>query len=193
MDPFEAFQKYVAYKNHFTTKNYDIILYNGKTSVSRSSFGKRSDRYFFHKLSRQRDVDGLLISYFVQSPAKKAWIGDILSNQDGYLQWKKRQESITYTFDADLSNLNLALDNQNSLLVESGSHPQALIRYIQGKISIETLIILNDMLDFVPYWNKKITEQVVWPKIRLLCEKYRPFVKYDKKKVKEIYLKHQNP
>lgn len=187
MDAFEAFQRYVALKNHFTTKNYDIFRYNGKTSVSKSSFARRSDKYFFHKLSRQPDVNGLLVAFFVQSPGKKAWVGDILSHQDAYIEWKRRQESITYVFRTDCSKLNLSLSPQSSIVVPDRSHPELLRMYIQGKVSIETIIILNNLLQFFDYWDSKISDQVVWPKIKLLCEKYKPFIKYDQEKIKEIY------
>jgi hypothetical protein len=33
MDPFEAYCKYIALKNHFTQKNYDYFKYNGENHL----------------------------------------------------------------------------------------------------------------------------------------------------------------
>jgi hypothetical protein len=35
-------------------------------------------------------------------------------------------------------------------------------------------------------WDKKISEDIIWPSWKLKCEKYTPFVTYDKVKFKNI-------
>ena len=40
MNEFEAYEKYVALKLHFTSE-YDYFRYNGKTSVTPKSFNER--------------------------------------------------------------------------------------------------------------------------------------------------------
>jgi hypothetical protein len=35
-------------------------------------------------------------------------------------------------------------------------------------------------------WNKKIEDDIIWPTMSMKCEKYLPFVQYDKSKFKTI-------
>ena len=53
--PFDAYKSYLGLKNHFTKEKYDYHRYGGKSRASLESFYKRRDRYFFEKLSRQKD------------------------------------------------------------------------------------------------------------------------------------------
>jgi hypothetical protein len=191
MNAFEAYQRYLAYRQHFTNEKYDIIKYGGKVRASPQSFDKRRDKYFFHKLSKQEDVDKLLTAFFVESNSNKAWIGDILSKKDEYLaSWSRRQESLSYIFKEDIRRIceiagcfDLALH-----VSKDGSHPPLLVAYLQRKVSIETVIILNDLVNFFPAWNSRIEDYTIWPRVRLLCQKYQPLLKYDKSKMKQIVL-----
>ena len=54
MKPIEVYQTYLALKNHFTKDNYDFFKYRGKSRVSKVTFNKRKDRYFFERMSRKR-------------------------------------------------------------------------------------------------------------------------------------------
>jgi len=47
-------------------------------------------------------------------------------------------------------------------------------------------VILNDIMNFFPMWNRKISDDIIWPNWRLKCEKYTPFINYDKVKFKNI-------
>ena len=61
------------------------------------------------------------------------------------------------------------------------------MQYAQQKdIALETLIILNDLMNFFPMWEKEIYDDIVWPSFKKKCEKYKPFLSYDKEKFKLI-------
>jgi hypothetical protein len=62
---FEAYQTYLALKQHFTKPGYDFFKYNGKVKVQASSFDVRKDKYQFHKLSKHTDPINYLVSNFV--------------------------------------------------------------------------------------------------------------------------------
>ena len=47
---------------------------------------------------------------------------------------------------------------------------------MRDKVSIETVIIMNDILNFWPMWTKKIKEDIIWPIWQIQIEKYTPFV-----------------
>lgn len=188
---FSAYALYQSIKLHFTSDSYDFFRYNGKTNVSKSNFATRKDKYTFYKLSRKynlTDLRNFYISNFLVRDV--SWVGDI-SNEEGesnYREWQKRNQSLTYRFKEDIIYI---LDETNgkpneSLKVVDGQHPQ-LLRYVWGHdVSIETLVILNDNMNFLPMWDKKITDTIVWPAWKRKIEKYTPFLSYDNAKLMAI-------
>lgn len=187
MDAFDTYKLYLALKSHFTSKTYDYFKYGGRTKASKLTFEKRHDKYFFHKLSKRKDVLGFLVANFVYNANK--WAGDLLQNSDSeecYVRYQRYRESLTYQFTNDLDKLDITFDN--NVVVTDGQHPKLLKLVLQREINIETLIILEDIVSFMRYWNKNIQDTVVWPDIYLRCKKYKPFLEFDRDKLKKIVL-----
>ena len=67
MEPIDVYMMYCAMKAHFGKGNYDFIDYKGKTKITRNSFYKRKDRYFFVKLSRKYDTEEELKNYLISN------------------------------------------------------------------------------------------------------------------------------
>ena len=110
VNPFECYKSYLGLKNHFTKPSYDWHKYCGKSRASIDSFYKRRDRFFFEKLSRQKD-DTEVIEFFVSNfvacdDPGSLWIGGIVrSGETNYNEWKKRVQSLTYLFREESSKL----------------------------------------------------------------------------------------
>jgi len=188
LTPFEAYKTYVSLKNHFTKESYDYFKYGGKGKFSESSFEVRKDKYFFYKLSKQKDLVNYIVSNFVVN--ENLWVGDLVNEEQSnshYMQWLKKQQSLTYIISNEIELLDDNL-NQN-ILVTDGQHPPLLRMFKQGKISAETLIALDDVLNIFKHWNKNIEEDIIWPKMYLKLMKYKPFIKYDTAKIKELLKK----
>ena len=185
MTPFEAYKLYMAVKMHFTQPSYDFFKYNGKTNANQDSYNRRRDKYQFQKLARHRDPVNFLVANFISSDTSK-WVGDLFSEQSEqhFTDWLARTESLSYRFEQELSSIEE--DFVSYFKCKGGQHPKLLTLYKQGKISIETLTILNQMLSFFPIWDKKLVDTVIWPSIRTKCIKYQPFLRYDKKKLKSL-------
>lgn len=187
MDAFEAYKIYIALKSHFSSKTYDYFKYNGRTRASKSTFEKRADKYFFHKLSKRKDIVDFLVSNFVYNGDH--WVGDLVQNSESekcYRKLLKVRESLSYIVENELSKLEPDFDSNFKIL--DGQHPKALKLYLQKEISIETLIILDDLVSCFKVWNRRIQETVLWPQIYLKCKKYRQFFDYDKNKMRQIVL-----
>lgn len=186
MDAFEAYKTYLALKSHFTTKTYDFFKYNGAIKASKISFETRHDKYFFHKLSKKKDVVNYLVANFMYDDPRR-WVGDILNSSkadEQYLKFVKIRDSMTHIVSTDLNKM---LDNfDDNLKVEDGQHPHLLKLVLRNEIHVETLIILNDLCGFTKMWNQKIDDTVIWPELFLKCKKFRPFITYDKEKIRRI-------
>jgi len=188
MTPYETYVLYSALKNHFTTESYDFIKYHGKIKTSIDQFQTRKDRFFFAKLAKRKDVKDFLISNFVIGESN-LWVGDLVGNckyEQIYVDWKKRFQALSYYFEQELKNCLTSLDE--NVIVKNQQHPFLLKIFLRKKISIESLIILDDLLGFSKHWNKELGDDIVWKEVNLLCKKYRPFLNYDKQKMRNIAL-----
>lgn len=187
---FAAFALWNALKLHFTSDSYDYFKYHGKTNVSKQTFANRKDKYSFYRLSRKfglTELKDFYIANFLVEDAK--WVGDITgpNGEDNYRKWQKRQQSLTYTFESDIIKLLDRVESPNDLLlVKSNEFPLLMQCSQQGDIALETLIILDDLMNFFPMWEKEIYDDIVWPNFKMKCMKYKPFLQYDKEKFKQI-------
>jgi hypothetical protein len=186
---FAAFALYNALKLHFTSSSYDFFKYNGKTNVSQDAFLKRKDKYTFYKLSRKYQMEELRNFYVANFLEGDKWVGDMntTEGEEVYTKWQKTQQSLTYTFENDIIHLLDKVNNPNDLLmVKDNSFPKLMQYVTQGDVSLESLVIMNDIMNFFPMWNKEIYDDIIWPNFKMKCEKYAPFLHYDKNKFKEI-------
>ena len=185
---FAAYALWNALKLHFTSDSYDYFKYNGKTNVSKQTFSTRKDKYHFYKLSRKYSLEELRDFYVANFVYGKAeWVGELLENgNENYLKWQKINQSLTYVFENDILGLIGNEPPEEMLIVRNGQHPTLLREVMSGTISVETLCILNDIMNFFPMWSKKICDDIIWPNWQLKSEKYAPFIQYDKVKFKNI-------
>jgi hypothetical protein len=194
MSAFDTYRTYLAVQQHFTRKNYDFFKYNGKVKVSESTFLGRKDRYFFEKASRKfkRDefVQFLLANYTAN---REHWIGNLMSGENliAMKKWKQRIDSLTYSFKEDMLYLNDAESKlDNALKSDDGKHPLLYRLFLRKKISLETMVILDDLVGYSKLWLKY--NDMMLSDHAFLMEKYRPFlhqaVLIDKSKYRKIVL-----
>jgi hypothetical protein len=193
MSGFECYQTYLAVNNHFKNKSYDFFKYQGKVSVKTTSYEARKDKYFFEKASRKFKRDDFikyLVANFTQG---NTWIGDLLTveTEIGFKKWRKRIESLSYNFKEEIDNLYDKESNFNSLFTaEDGEHPLIYRLYGRGKISLETLVILDTLVNFTKAWEKN--DDMILNEVIETIRKYRPFLYHftnaDNKKLKQIVL-----
>ena len=190
MTPFEVYTTYLAFKNHFSKQNYDYFKYCGRSRASLQSFYKRKDRFFFERMSRQKNDDEIK-AYFVANftecdDPERLWIGEIIrSGEDIYNNWLKKSQSLSYMF-KEQCEIFISKDNFNDLFFcKKGNHPELLKRYLQKSISLETLVILNMILHYVKDFDKKMSDPV-WETVSLKIRKYEPFLNIDVEKYRKI-------
>jgi len=187
---FAAFALWNALKLHFTSNSYNYFKYHGKTNVSKNSFMARKDKFTFYRLSRKFELEELkyyMIANFLKDNGN--WVGDMAGPEaeEHYKKWQKINQSLTYTFENDIMFLLDKVENPNEMLeVKNNSFPKLMLFVMEGSVTLETLVILNDILNFFPMWDKTIYDDLVYPNFKLKCEKYTPFLQYDKSKFKNI-------
>lgn len=200
MSPFDAYKKYVALKLHFKSDSYDYFKFSGKCSASKASFEKRRDRHMFARLSKiynDVDLENLLVANFLHG--SDIWVGDVLS-QDGrerLSKWKKTHQSLEYIFTQDLEAIMRYIEIENlpnfdalfTTIADDSNYPGIVVLVLQNSIQLETFIIINKVLNFIPNLDRKISETLFWPDFKKLCFKYSPFILIDPQKYKKIMQK----
>jgi hypothetical protein len=193
MTGYEAFSIYNGIKLHFTQKSYDYLKYNGKSNVSVVTFENRKDKFSFYKLSRKHPIKDDYINFLVANLLEdsKVWVGTLLGEECEviYRQRQKVIQSLSYTFENECKNLFSVYKNPNDVLVTNGDYPILLTKALRREISPETLIILNRILNFLPMWNKKISDTIRWPDYEMKLTKYASFLMLDDVKYKLILKK----
>jgi hypothetical protein len=192
MTGYEAFSLYNSLKLHFSSGSYDYFKYNGKSNISIEAFENRKDKYHFYKLSRQNEKEDyieFLVSNFLIK--ENLWAGDLLQ-EEAVIAYKQRMatiQSLGYKFQNDCQKLKDSVSSPNELLITDGDYPKLLIMTLQKDIHLETLVIMNSIMNFLPMWDKKITDTIRYPEFSRKVKKYAPFLQFDKEKFKNIIMK----
>ena len=192
VEPYECYKEYLAIKRHFQSPSYDYFKYDGKIRTSKVTFSKRKDNFLFAKLAKtykDEEIKTFFVANFVDN--ENFWITDTLTEQAevSYRDWQKRIQSLSYMFNNDIDKLLDEHEFDEVFEVKDGQHPILLKMCIAKYLMIETFIILNALVNFVPRWNKQISEKIIWPEFRKKVQKYSPFLEVDKTKFRTILRK----
>jgi hypothetical protein len=193
---YEVYKAYVAIKLHFSNDRYDYNFYGGKvSSTTEDAFEKRSDKHFFHKLSykyRKNEITDFLIGTISTGTIKFA--GDLVKPEaeSRYRDYLKVKQSLREVFEKDLNLVfSQVKEPIEALVIEDGQNPLILKEVYAGNISIETLIILNDILpiEYFSAIDSKLKDDLLWPETRQKAMKLRSFMKFSKPHMKKILKK----
>lgn len=189
LSPFETYNLYIGLKNHFTTANYDYFKYHGKTRASQEAFEARKDRFYFDKLAQRYSSDEMVDFMVANLVKERSWIGDFLDPdaEELFTAYQKRKQAITHTVLDEVSGLLHENSDPKALFrgTEDNEYPPILLKFIDGSLSLETLVVLNRFCGFMTKFDERYGEDdLLWGKIRFMIHKLKPFIHYDKAKVK---------
>ena len=188
MESIDVYLMYCAMKAHFSKGEYDFVKFGGKSKVSRDSFWKRKDRSFFVKLSRKYKTSDEIKDYLVSNFVKenKGWVGNFTDKN--YTQWKNM--NMIEMLEKDITPLLQDFDKGKFIFaVPESSHPKLLKEYLGKRVSLETMIILDELMGYAPKWNVHLKDDFMWEEINLLMNNYKKFLTIDKEKCRIILLK----
>jgi hypothetical protein len=189
MNGYDLYCTYQAIKLHFNSENYNFFHYDGKTRVSVDAFQKRRDKFLFHRLARKYRDDEMvpfLVANFVHSDDN--WTKSLLEEEaeSTYREWKRKTDSMSKIYVEDLEKI-ASKDNFNELFkVEDGQFPKLLTAFLQNDVTIETMVILNNIFDFIRIWDKKISDDIIYPKVSRKIRKYGSFLNVNVDKYKNL-------
>jgi len=193
MEPLEAYKIHVAVKNHFWGK-YDQKKYPNMFK-DRYKFG-RAIAMPQHKFEAKIGLPGMFkmvcdkykkdefVALSVANAAageKKCGMPYGIESHQIFKAWEARKDRISYTFGQDLE---VILNSEEKLMGTNNDHPVE-IRLLLGKhISIESVVILNQILPFIDdYLGDLLIGDTC-----LLVKRYEPFVMCN---TKTLAVKHE--
>ena len=179
MEPIDVYLMYCAMKAHFGKTDYNFIKYGGKSRVSRNSFFKRKDRYFFVKLSKKYKTENEIRNYFVANfmMEQRGYVANF--NDENYEKWQNRQNNFHDIFTNEIQPM---IQDFNSLFeIKKSEHPKLMKEYLAKRISLETLIILDELVEYSKKWNEHLKDDLLWPDLKKLMNNYKWFLTFDKK------------
>ncbi len=178
MDGFKAYKYYMAIKLHFTSQKYNVFETRGHVKGTRDTFNSRNDRYIFEKLSQKYNDDKEIIQFFVSNFAygNDTAIYGNSEAEELYSEWQRRKQSISKIFVDDLTNIMNMCDvhkfNVDGIFkVVDGDLPVLTSMFLSGKITIETLRIIDDLEPFISTWENDPMIKIVLGDKLLRAEK----------------------
>ena len=179
MNGYDLYCTYQAIKLHFTSESYNFFHYDGKTRVSIDAFQKRRDKFLFHRLARKYRDDEMvpfLVANFVHSDDN--WTKSLLEDEaeETYRDWKRTTDSMSKIYVEDLQKIATKETFNDLFKVEDGQFPKLLVTFLQKDVTIETMVILNNIFDFIRIWDKKISDDIIYPKVSRKIRKYGAFL-----------------
>lgn len=177
---FIAYKTFSAITLHFTSQSYDFFRYNGKTNTSESSFLKRPDKAVFFRLSKLDDLPNRVVARIVDSRNPKSVRPHDVVDKSGlaaYDAWWDRTSDMAGLLRRDLERL----PDDPRLLFQSNT---PLLRLMStGTISVETVALLVSVLQQASTLDSVLADNLRWPVVRLLLQKYLPFITVDRRTV----------
>jgi hypothetical protein len=187
MEPIDVYLMYCAMKAHFGKSDYDFVTYKGKTRIKRDTFYRRKDRSFFVRLARKYKTEQEIQNYFVSNfiKDKKGYIANF--SNENYESWKLKRQGFFDLFDVEMKPLVEAFEDL--FTVTNGQHPKLMREFLGGRVSLETIIILDELVNFGPDWNKQLEDDIIWIDLRNLMNNYKRFLTIDQEQYKIRLLK----
>lgn len=181
--PFDAYRTYLSLKNHFTKDKYDYHKYCGKSRATVQSFYKRKDRFWFEKVTRQKNekevVDFFVANFVASSDPSSLWIGEIIREGDTrYNEWRKKVQSLSYIFKEEVCAIFNSKNFDEMFKIVGNRHPQILKEHLQGNLSLESMLVLDKILNYRVEFDKKLNDPV-WQLTSMKLKKYSPFLNID--------------
>ena len=187
MEAIDVYIMYCAMKAHFSRKDYDFFKYGGKTKVSRDSFWKRKDRFFFVKLSKKYkteiEIRNYLVSNFIKD--KSGYIANF--SEENYKSWLLRRSGFFEQFVIEMKPF--IKEFEPLFEVKGSSHPKLLKEFLGSRVSLETMLVLDELVSFSKKWDQQLEDDIVWVDLKKLMKNYKGFLTINKNRYRIKLLK----
>lgn len=180
-----VYETYKAIKLHFNSPGYNFFRYNGKvknrivTDDQADQFIMSKNYGFSQRLAKRgtkMEIVEYLLANMVRNP--NMWLEELLRDEAELVfnNWKKRQDSLTYTFINDLNFIFSHKKHFNNYFVSEDDGYAPIFEYLMNdQICLETAVILNIALKYTKRFGK-VKKDFILDDIVNRIEKYEVFL-----------------
>lgn len=183
---YEAYQIYLALKLHFAPGSYDATKYQFKVRSDPEKFRNKPEAFWFNSLAKKytrQEIINALTANFIAGK-KFGGMFEGAPFEETYTEWQKRTDALGYNFERELTLMNFlnedfAGEGKDRIMiladlfeVKNGQVPLVIREYQRKNVSLETVVILDRLTGFVSKCNDKISDPIIWPKVRHLIDRY---------------------
>ena len=99
-------------------------------------------------------------------------------------------QRLTHIFQQEVTPLleNFKTDGKHLFAVPEGSHPKLLKEYLGKRISAETMVILDKIMDYSSKWDIQMKDDMIWPDTKIMLNNYKKLLTFDEKSCKMILI-----
>tara|TARA_Y100000389_G_C17385372_1_gene476695 strand:- start:6 stop:584 length:579 start_codon:yes stop_codon:yes gene_type:complete len=186
MPAIDVYLMYCALKAHFKG-DYDYHKFSGRTKIKRESFYKRKDRFFFVRAAvkyKDTEILNFFVANFIQD--RSGYIANF--NDNNYETWLQKRGMFYEIFSQEMQPF---VKNFEPLFeCKDNQHPLLLKEYLGKRISLETMVVLDGLVQYSKKWDKELEwDDLVWPDVKKLMNNYKGFLTIDTNKYRMKLLK----
>lgn len=185
--PLQAFKLYIAVKQHFLTKKYNLFKDGVKIRGTQEQLDDRNDKSFFYILSREY-LKGDLANYYAANimagNTHPSEMQDVV-----FKEFRSKLYTIKYQFEQDIKILyDFGYGIKPLFRTKSGALPVALQAMHGGHINIETICIIDKLTNgaLMKTFDAEITDPLIWKDMRLKISKYTDWININQETLNEI-------
>lgn len=181
-------------KAHFQG-SFDISKYGLRLSTTRESLEKRKDKVFFERLASKLDAQRCYELFMYNIASNPNCLAYELSGADAYefyVMYCGRLDVMHNIFSEDLDTIFNLLIESGKKFKELFTHREGMMPVIaqlvmQGRISLESFIILDELFHFLVDINNTYQDDLLWTQWNTKITQYRKLIQIDSKKAKELF------
>ncbi|CAL9971747.1 DNA helicase loader [Vibrio phage D479] len=164
---------------------YDFKKYRLGLKVTSDAYNKRSDRVFFERLASKLTLNEcyqLMVSNFAANSNALSYEIAGADAYEFYLKHTGYLETFSQQFKNELRTvfeLISSSDKKFKDLFKGEGHPVILQLALRNTISIETFIVLNRILKFVPNVDKTYGDDIIWHDFKTRASQYESLLSID--------------
>ena len=73
--------------------------------------------------------------------------------------------------------------------IQNGQHPKLMREFLGGRVSLETLIILDELVGYGTTWIEEMKDDIIWIDLNNLMDNYERFLTIDQEQYRIRLLK----
>ena len=130
-------------------------------------------------------MEFFVASFTSADDPQSLWIGESRNGEQTTTDWKKRLQSLSYTFKSEIENVFAGKNFDEMFHIEGTKHPMIVKEHLGKNISLESLVLLNKIIGFKNNFDKKLDDPV-WKFLSMRIQKYDSFLHIDVIKFRKI-------